>query len=500
MGDSKSTAFTSEQRGLLPVLLIPAFMSLLAVSSVNVTLPALDHALNAGPSGLQWVISGYALTFGVLLIAAGRAGDVFGRGKLFVAGVALFGLGSLASGLAPDILTLNLCRVVMGIGSGLLSPQITGIIQQYYQGVQRGKAFGLFGGVIGVSVAIGPVLAGALIALFGEEWGWRSSFLINVPIAVGAIIAAVKTMPASSWHGISATDPTSTQPIRLDGSRSKPKADFDPVGMLLVTGSILLIMLPFVERNLGAWIWAAAGVGAIMLVAWVFWERRYKATGRAPMVDMQLFKTRSFASGSLLISLYFLGFTSVWILVAQYMQEGLGHSALAAGMIGLPSALIGAAVAPVAGRYVIATGRKMVLIGLIVGIVGLLSSALVVLLHEHANGSEWWLLLTLGFLGVGQGLVVSPNQTLTLADVPLQYAGSAGGILQTGQRLGTAIGIVVVTGIAFSIVATSGWDEGFMYGLLVITAIAAAAVVVAVVDMLLARRGVRRADSSEGAA
>ena len=491
MGDSKSTAFTPEQRGLLPVLLIPAFMSLLAVSSVNVTLPALDHALGAGTSGLQWVVSGYALTFGVLLIAAGRAGDVFGRGKLFVAGLALFGLGSLASGLAPDIVTLNLCRVVMGIGSGLLSPQITGIIQQYYQGVQRGKAFGLFGGVVGVSVAIGPVLAGVLIALFGEEWGWRSSFLINVPIAIGAILAGIKTLPESSWHGISATDPSSTQPIRLDGSESKPRADFDPVGMTLITGAILLIMLPFVERSLGAWMWLVGVVGVTLLVAWVLWERRYKDAGHTPMVDMQLFATRSFASGSLLISLYFLGFTSVWILVAQYMQEGIGHTALAAGMVGLPSALAGAVVAPVAGRYVVAVGRKMVLIGLIVGIFGLLSSAFVVLMHERAGGSEWWLLLTLGFLGIGQGLVVSPNQTLTLADVPLAYAGSAGGILQTGQRLGTAIGIVVVTGIAFSVVATSGWDEGFIYGLLVITAIAILSMLVAIIDMVLDRRSHR---------
>lgn len=130
----------------------------------------------------------------------------------------------------------------------------------------------------------------------------------------------------------------------------------------------------------------------------------------------------------------------------------------------------------------------MVVIGLGFGIVGLLGSAFVVYLHEQAGSSEWWLVGTLALLGVGQGLVVSPNQTLTLADVPLRYAGSAGGILQTGQRLGTAIGIVVITGIAFSVVAARGWDEGFIYGLLVITIFAAAAAAVAFGDMLLSRR------------
>ena len=488
-----NTGFSASQRALLPVLLIPAFMALLAVSSVNVALPAIDDSLHAGTSGLQWVVSGYTLAFGVILVAAGRAGDIFGRGLLFLVGVGMFGLASLVSGFAPDIITLNIARIFMGLGSGLLNPQVTGIIQQYYQGVQRGRAFGMFGMVVGVSVAIGPVMAGLLIAAFGGEWGWRAVFLVNVPIALVAMVAAWRAFPKSAWSGLAVGDPTATAPIDVlapDATHEQPRrrADFDPVGMTTLTLAILLIMLPFVEGQLGLWIWSLLPVGLLMIVGWVLWERAYRRRGHSPMVDMRLFATRSFANGTLLIGLYFLALTSVWIVMAQYMQVGLGHSALVAGLIGLPSALAGAVVAPIAGRYVIAIGRSMVLWGLGLGIVGLLGSVLVVYLHEYAGGSEWWLLLTLGILGVGQGLVVSPNQTLTLADVPLEYAGSAGGILQTAQRVGSSIGIVSITGITFSTVAVSGWDTGFIVGFLTIAAIVLLAVLVGVADVVQTRR------------
>jgi len=186
----------SGQKWLLPTLLIPAFVSLLAVSSVNVILTSVSHSLEAGSSGLQLVISGYALVFGILLVPAGRAGDVLGRGRLFAVGMFIFGVGSLASGLAPNIVSLNLARLVMGVGSGLLNPQVTGMIQQYYAGEARGRAFGLFGGVIGVSVAVGPVLSGGLIGWLGADWGWRVSFLINVPFALAGVWAARRYLPA----------------------------------------------------------------------------------------------------------------------------------------------------------------------------------------------------------------------------------------------------------------------------------------------------------------
>ena len=470
-------ATESDHRRLLPTLLIPAFVTLLAVSSVNVILPAVSQDLNAGTAGLQLVVSGYALVFGVVLVPAGRAGDVMGRGRIFVIGMILFGAGSLASGLAPDVVTLNLARAVMGIGSGLLNPQVAGMIQQYYTGEARGRAFGAFGAVIGVSVAVGPVLSGGLIGWLGDDWGWRASFLINVPLVLLGVWAAHRYLPDSAWH-------------RQDGGSGagRDRVDLDPVGMVLLAAGTLLIMIPFMEASAGAWVWGLEAAGIGIVSAWVVWERRYRARGGAPMVDLSLLAIPSFAYGSLAIAVYFLGYTSVWIIVAQYVQAGLGSTALVSGAVGVPAALAGSVAAAVAGRRVIRVGRVMVLGGMAAGMAGLLASVGIIHMHARAGWSPWWLTLTLLLLGVGQGLVVSPNQTLSLVDVPLEYAGAAGGILQTGERIGTSIGIAAITGLTFRVSHTSGWDAAAQAGLLAVVAAIAVAAAVAAYDLRLAAR------------
>ena len=466
-----------EHQRLLPTLLIPAFVTLLAVSSVNVILPAVSQDLSAGTAGLQLVVSGYSLVFGVVLVPAGRAGDVMGRGRIFVIGMILLGVGSLASGLAPDVVTLNLARVVMGVGSGLLNPQVAGMIQQYYSGESRGRAFGLFGAVIGVSVAVGPVLSGGLIGCLGDDWGWRASFLINVPLVLLGVWAAHRYLPDSAWH-------------RQDGGSGagRDRVDLDPVGMVLLAAGTLLIMIPFMEASAGAWVWGLEAAGIGIVSAWVVWERRYRARGGAPMVDLSLLAIPSFAYGSLAIAVYFLGYTSVWIIVAQYVQAGLGSTALVSGAVGVPAALAGSVAAAIAGRRVIRVGRVMVLGGMAAGIAGLLASVGIIHMHARAGWSPWWLTLTLLLLGVGQGLVVSPNQTLSLVDVPLEYAGAAGGILQTGERIGTSIGIAAITGLTFRISHSSGWDVAAQAGLLAVVAAIAVSAAIAAVDLRLAAR------------
>ncbi|MGO2863725.1 MAG: MFS transporter [Brevibacterium sp.] len=464
---------TVTQRRILLIGLVPLFMSLLSVSIINVVLPAIGDNLGASSSALQWVLTGYALSFGVVLVAAGRAGDVFGRGQLFMMGVGLFGLSSLVAGIAPGSLTLNIARVLMGLGSGLLNPQVVGLLQQYFQGPQRGRAFGMMGTTVGLSVAIGPVLGGILITIFGEDFGWRASFLVNVPFAVLALILARQWLPTGAWRPIEAQE-------------EKRNRDLDPVGVILLGVAVLLVLLPFVESSLGWFVWLALPVGLLTLVFWTKWERRYAARGRPPMVDLDLFKIRSFSNGSIIIALYFMGVTSVWVLVAMYMQQGLGHTALAAGMIGLPAALVSAVSADVSGRFVFQVGRRLVVWGIVTCLLGLVSTILVVYLVSQGIGSEWWMLLSLVFIGAAQGMVISPNQTLTLQEVPLRYAGSAGGVLQTGQRIGTSMGLAIMTALAFAVTAVSDWNIGMIASFIAIAVIVILAGIVGVVEV---RRG-----------
>ncbi|WP_338751135.1 MFS transporter [Janibacter alittae] len=450
---------------VLWVLLVAIFMSLISVSIVNVALPSIQHGLDASDSDAQWVLAGYALTFGVVLVAAGRAGDLMGRGGIFVLGVSVFTIASVAAGLAPNADALNAARFVQGVGSGLLNPQGVGMIQQYFRGSERGKAFGYFGSVVGVAVGIGPVLGGLLIELGGPELGWRLTFLVNVPVGLLCLALALRWFP---------------RPLLRRTAAGAPKASrsFDPIGSILLGLAVLATMFPFVEGRSSAWLWLLLPVGILLGWAWVKWEQHYRATGRAPMVDLDIFSIRSFTNGSVIVMLYFLGMTSIWVLVALYLQEGTGKSALQAGFIGVPSALISAYAASWAGRRVNRYGRKVVIGGLVFALVGLALSIVVVVLQAQGLVSEWWLLASLAFIGVGQGAVISPNQTLTLADIPLDYAGSSGAVMQTGQRIGTSIGIAVITSAAFATLGVSGsWSVaiavGFgLIGLVVLMALA----------------------------
>lgn len=489
---------SAEQRKILAVMLVPMFMSLLSVSIVNVILPDMQKSIGASNSAIQWVLSGYTLAFGVFLVAAGRAGDLFGRGRLFVIGVSVFAFGSLLAGLSPDPLVLNIARIVMGVGSGLLSPQGVGMLQQYFHGKLRGRAFGMFGTIVGVSVGIGPVLGGGLIAVLGEEWGWRSAFLINVPIALAAIILGRVWLPKSAWIGSGAeTSAGGQEPdargaqASAGGTRPDPtkrkRADFDPVGLILLAVGTFLVMLPFLEREAGAWIYGLVPVGVLVVFFWVRWENRYSRRGGTPMVDMQLFRTRSFAYGASLSSIYFVGMPGIWVIVALYLQNGLGFPAFEAGLMGLPSAVLSAAGAQVAGRVVLTFGRKMVVLGVGIAMTGILTSVLIVLAHESLGISIWWLLATLGLTGIGQGMTISPNQTLTLAEVPVAYAGSSGGVMQTGQRVGTAIGIAIVTAVFFVVQSMAGYGAAIVAGFAFIALIMLMAGLIGIIDLARGR-------------
>ncbi|EMY33864.1 drug resistance efflux protein [Arthrobacter crystallopoietes BAB-32] len=464
---------------ILTVLLVTVFMALLGVSIVNVVLPSIETGLGATQSDIQWVLSGYALTFGVVLVAAGRAGDVFGRGPIFIAGLLLFTLSSVAAGLAQDPATLNLIRFIQGSGAGLLNPQAIGMIQQYFRGEERARAFGLLGSVIGVSAAIGPLIGGLLVQLAGEENGWRWTFLVNVPVGVVATALAFLWFPKPMG---TRTAPAAGLDARAGPAAAYQPRDLDPVGSVLLGAVVLVVLLPFVESREAPWLWALLPVGAAGLWLWVWWERRYKRIGRSPMVDPSLFRLSSFANGTAISGLYMMGMTSVWVLIALYLQDGLGRTALEAGLVGLPAAVLVAAGSNWAGGKVTAYGRRVVIWGIFSAFFGLVSSILVIQLHQHAGISIWWLLPALAFVGLAQGLVVSPNQTLTLAEVPLDYAGSAGAVQQTGQRVGTAVGIALVTAVSFAVLARSDWTAAITIGFAAIAVIVLATLAIALKD------------------
>lgn len=451
----------------LTVCLIAGFVTWLDISIVNVALPSIRIALDAPPSDLQWVVSGYAFAFGLLLIPAGRFGDTHGRRNVFVFGVALFTLASAAAGAAPESSWLIVARVVQGAAAGVVAPQVTGLIQQLFHGVERGRAFGLLGATISISTAVGPLLGGLLIQFSGGREGWRHVLHVSIPISIVAIILAYRYIPG--WVG--------------DKGRRESK---DPVGVLLLAAGVLLLLLPLVQGRdwPGHRTWLLVLAALAVLAGLVSWERWY---GRRhnPIIDLSLFRRASYALGTLLATLYFGGFTAIFYIVTQYLQEGLHYSALQAGSVSAAFALGSAMSAALGGRVVVRFGRLLVVFGLVLVTVGLSATEPAVRLFSGQNTAAA-ISAALFVAGLGNGLIVSPNQTLTLSAVPVAEAGAAGGMLQTGQRIGASIGIAAV-GSAHGIYAAA-----FQHALLVNIMFVLAALAAAIIDVFVERRAGRQ--------
>ncbi len=476
---------------MLVVLLIALAMSLIQVSSVNVALSSIATATGATSTELQWILSGYALAIGVALVPSGRLGDLIGRAELFTVGMVLFTLASTACGLVSHAGVLNVLRVLQGLAAGVFSPQITGIIQQYFRGQARAKAFALFGFVISVSVALGPVMAGVLIQLLGGQTGWRSTFLINLPLGVAGVVAALLWLPFGAERR------------RRDAGKGSHlvarRIDLDPVGTVLLVLTVVMIMLPFVTRN-HPMIWLLLPTALFTGVCWVLWERRYAARGGDPMVDLRLFTLSSFSYCNAVAALQFLGITSVFALVAIYLQQGLGRSALLAGVIGLPNAAASAVSSLWSGKYAINYGRGLQVFA--VGMMALgVSLAAGAALMVPQGWSVWWMAVGFGVQGIGQGMMASVNQTQAMLDVPPAQGGVAGGVTQTVQRITTAIGNAMMTGIFFALAAGAdgaaagaaesvrAWSDAIAVAYLTIGAIMVVCLGVAVAYWRTGRRG-----------
>jgi EmrB/QacA subfamily drug resistance transporter len=447
-------------------------MVLLDVSIVNVALPSIKEGLSASSSDLQWVLSGYALTFGLLLVPAGRLGDVRGRRSIFVAGVGLFTLASAACGAAQNSTWLVVARLIQGLAGGMVTPQISATIQQLFSGKERGKAFGLFGSVVGLSTAIGPLVGGLLIQAFGQSEGWRWVFFVNLPIGLAVMPVAWRLLPGP-------------------GDAAKNRHDYDPVGVVLLGVGVVVLLLPFVQDQTwkGELKWLLVPVALSILAGFVIWELRYSRRGKEGVVELALFKLRSYSFGVSMISLYFAAFTPLFFVLTLYLQTGLKYSALLAGLATVPFAIGSGVSASIGGRIVNRFGRPLVAIG--VSMVGVGVIGTIVAVHEvPTNGTGWYTAAPLLFAGIGSGLVIAPNQTLTVSEVPVERAGTAGGLLQTGQRIGSALGIAAVGSVFFAHLASSKGDypASFEVGVLVSLAFVVAALAVAIVDITLDKR------------
>jgi EmrB/QacA subfamily drug resistance transporter len=426
-------------RGLF-VLLLGQFCALLDVSVTNVALPSIGRATGAGPAELQWVVSGYILAFALMPVIAGRLGDTRGRRRIFLIGIIGFIVASAAVGLSPVPLVMIAARVIQGMFGGLLGPQVSGYIQNTFPRSERGRAFSGLGITVGVGTALGPVVGGLLIGLGGPDFGWRLVFFINVPIGIVAVILALAWVREPGPIVDRAT-------IRLDIG-----------GALLLGLAVLLVLFPIVEVNEfhSAWLFLLFLPAALLVLLFLRRESRLGREGGSPLLDLRLFRIPTFTTGVSFAVVFFCSNTGIPLVLSLYYQQGLGFTALESGL-GVSAFALGSVLgATVAGRLVSRLGRPLVVGAVSLFFLATLTIELVAHLSADVTSPVEVILrlaAPLFILGVAGGSIVTPNQTLTLMDVDPREGGTAGGVLQTAQRVGSATGQTVLGTLFFVSVA-----------------------------------------------
>lgn len=417
----------------LGVLLIGMFMSLLDATIVNVALPTIRTSLSADEATLSWIISGYALAFGLVLIPAGRLGDRFGHKWIFIAGLALFTFASLGCGLAQDSTQLVVARVIQGLAGGIYLPAVTAFIQLLFPGRTRGRAFAIMGAVIGLSSALGPIVGGLIIQAFGEKEGWRYVFDVNVPIGIIALVAAVALLPRGA-------------------ASTKASTGVDWVGLVLLAGGLVAILVPLIEGQTKGWpLWTYLSLtgGVILIVLFALWEVFMVKRGKSPLVPPHLFSHPAFTGGTILALVYFAAFTSIFFSISILWQAGLGHTALEAGLVSIPFAIGSILGSSQSNRMAAKLGRSVLVLGVAMVVVGLAAVWVILLTVPAADLTSLDLLGPLLVAGIGSGLFIAPNAQFIVATVDPQEAGAASGVIGTMQRLGSAVGIAVIGSVFF---------------------------------------------------
>jgi EmrB/QacA subfamily drug resistance transporter len=425
----------------LVVILAAGFMDLLDVTIVNVAAPSILRDLQATYAQFEWVISGYLLGFAALLITGGRLGDIFGRKRIFLLGVAGFTVASALCGVAVSPGMLIGARFFEGAMAGLMVPQILAIIHVTFPPQERGKVFGVWGGVLGSASVAGVVLGGVLVQWNLAGWGWRPIFLVNIPVGAAALAAAWFVVPES---------------------RSPAALRLDLVGMLLAITGVLMLVYPLTEgRSLGwpAWTFVLMAGSAVVMAVFVAYERWRTRRAGSPLVVLSLFRARSFTAGMTVWAIFFVASGAFFLVWTLYLQVGLGWTPLHAGLTAVSFA-VGAATGAGLSVQVFTPrfGRSALMAGALVNAAGFAGYAWLSS-HYGPGIHSWQMLVPLAVAGFGFGLVAAALVDLILTGVPVRDAGSGSGVLSTAQQVGMALGYALVGVVFFGLLA-SGSGHG----------------------------------------
>ncbi|MET8429533.1 MFS transporter [Nocardia sp. NPDC004860] len=425
----------------LAVVLVAGFIDLLDSTIVNVAVPSIQRDLGAQYAQLEWIVAGYVLAFAAVLITGGRLGDIYGRRRVFLTGVAGFTIASALCGIAVSPGMLIVSRFLQGASAGLMVPQILAIIHVTFPREERGRVLGIFGAVVGSAAVVGPTVGGVLVDWNVFDLQWRPIFLVNVPVGIAAVVAALFV-------------------VRESRSATAPKLNL--VGATLATAAIAMLVYPLTEgRRFGwpAWTFVMMAGAVAMLAVLVVHENRRTRTIGSPLIVLGLFRRRSFSIGSALWLIFWIalgGFFLVWTL---YMQVGLGWSPLRAGLTFGVFAVGAAAAAGISVEVLVPRyGRRVLMAGALLNATGFAGYVWAAWQYGTAITS-WEMIAPLAISGLGFGLVVSPTIDFVLAEVPKDDAGSASGLLNTAQQLGIALG-VALAGVVFFAQLDSGSGRG----------------------------------------
>jgi len=417
---------------VLVTLSLGFFMTLLDLTIVNIAIPSMIDALGASLDEVLWVVNSYVLVLAVLLITAGRLGDLRGQRTLFALGVAVFTVASLACGLAPNATVLIIFRAVQGLGAALLMPQTMAIVIATFPAERRGTALGVWGAVAGLATVAGPTLGGLLVTV--ADWRWI--FFVNIPIGVAVLVMTYAFIP---------------------DARLERQHRMDLIGVSIATASLFCLTFGLIEGQRFAWngwILALFAVAAVLLVVFLVQQRSRQSA--EPLVPFSLFRDRNFALLNVVSCLVSVGIIGFFLPLTIYLQSVLGYSALKAGLILAPMSLVGMVLAPIAGKLSDRVGGKFLLMGgLALFAVG---AGWMTVLAEV--GTSWPTFVpAVLVLGVGFGGIFAPMATETMRSVPMHLAGAASGVNNTIRQVGSVVGSAAVGALLQHQLATSLHNE-----------------------------------------